>query len=361
MTGRGIDQALPHSNSPQLHERFVRDARQYLHLAQEENGTIPEPISPEYLWGVALDELSRRQPDIRLINLETSITRSDDYWRKKSIHYRMHPANIDCLTVAEIDGCTVANNHLLDWGYAGLDETLSTLNAAGIAHAGAGSTQTDAAAPVTLTGDNATVTVIAAGASSSGIPPDWAADENTSGIHLLSGNVDTDVRQIDAQIQAADYSETPVIASLHWGSNWNYDIPAYQRSLAHRLIDDTDVDLIHGHSSHHVKGMEIYRDHLILYGCGDFITDYEGISGHEAYRGDLGLMYFPKLDSCSGKLRGMVMIPVTMRRFQLRYPEESDVVWLLERLRRECQPLGLHISRSDDYCFTVHPASQNTG
>jgi hypothetical protein len=50
----------------------------------------------------------------------------------------MHPRNIDCITAARIDCCCLANNHVLDWGYDGLAETLRTLDAAGIAHTGAG-------------------------------------------------------------------------------------------------------------------------------------------------------------------------------------------------------------------------------
>lgn len=69
---------------------------------------------------------NRAAPDFRIINLETSITTSED-WAPKDIHYRMHPANIPCLTVAKVDCCVLANNHVLDWGRSGLVETLETL------------------------------------------------------------------------------------------------------------------------------------------------------------------------------------------------------------------------------------------
>jgi len=57
-----------------------------------------------------------------------------------------------------------------------------------------------------------------------------------------------------------------VIASIHWGSNWGYNTPSDQRKFAHKLIDDASVDVIHGHTSHHVKGMEVYKGKLIIYG-----------------------------------------------------------------------------------------------
>ena len=62
---------------------------------------------------------------------------------------------------------------------------------------------------------------------------------------------------------------------------------------------------MHGHSSHHVKAIEVFRGRLILYGCGDFLTDYEGVGGYEEFRGDLALMYFVELDSGTGELVGL--------------------------------------------------------
>jgi poly-gamma-glutamate capsule biosynthesis protein CapA/YwtB (metallophosphatase superfamily) len=72
------------------------------------------------------------------VNLETALTASEDAWPGKGIHYRTGPENGRALAAAGIDCCALANNHVLDWGYAGLAETLRTLAALGIRHAGAG-------------------------------------------------------------------------------------------------------------------------------------------------------------------------------------------------------------------------------
>ena len=138
MTGRGVDQILPHPNPPGIQEPYVRDAREYIELAERVNGPIPRPVNATYIWGEALGELERMLPDVRVINLETSVTGSNDYWPRKGIHSRMHPAHVGCLTAAGVDVCTLANNHVLDYGYAGLEETLSVLAGAGIIVAGAG-------------------------------------------------------------------------------------------------------------------------------------------------------------------------------------------------------------------------------
>ena len=67
---------------------------------------------------------------------------------------------------------------------------------------------------------------------------------------------------------------------------------------------------------HHVKAIEAYRDRLILYGCGDFLNDYEGISGYEEFRGDLALMYFASVDAASGGLVELDLTPLQIRHFR---------------------------------------------
>jgi poly-gamma-glutamate synthesis protein (capsule biosynthesis protein) len=124
MTGRGIDQILPRPVNPVLYEPYLFDAREYVDLAEKANGPIPRPVSFDYIWGDALAELEAATVDARIINLETAITSAETPWPDKGIHYRIHPQNIGCLAAAGINACVLANNHVLDWGYEGLSETL---------------------------------------------------------------------------------------------------------------------------------------------------------------------------------------------------------------------------------------------
>ena len=78
------------------------------------------------------------KPDLRILKPETAVTRSDAVEKNKSVNYRLHPDNIPCITAANVDCCALANNHVLDWGYSGLFETLKTLKMAGLKTAGAG-------------------------------------------------------------------------------------------------------------------------------------------------------------------------------------------------------------------------------
>ena len=349
MTGRGIDQALPQSVDPTLHERYVKDARHYVSLAERAHGPIPRPAGYDYIWGDALAELERAGPDLRLINLETSITTSDEAWPGKGVHYRMHPDNAPCLTAAGVDCCALANNHVMDWGSAGLFETLETLADGGVAGVGAGRDLAEARAPAVFMGPEGTrIAVFALGRPSSGVPLEWAAGETRPGVHLLERATDETVAEFARQTEPYRRAGNVVVASVHWGPNWGYDVPADRQELAHRLVDEAGVDVVHGHSSHHVVGIEVYGERLILYGCGDFLTDYEGIGGREAFRGELGLMYFPELDPGSGRLLSLTMTPTEMRRFQVRRARPSDAAWLEERLNREGERFNTRVRRDED-------------
>ncbi|MGD8668352.1 MAG: CapA family protein, partial [Desulfobacterales bacterium] len=349
MTGRGIDQVLAHPSDPLIHESYLKSARGYVKLAEAANGPIRQPVSFGYIWGDALAELKRAAPDVSLINLETSITVSNDYWKGKGIHYRMNPQNIASLTAADIDVCALANNHVLDWGHAGLLETLATLQKVNIKTAGAGPNVAAAGAPAVVgIDDRRRVIVFSFGLPSSGIPSSWAATPNLPGVNLLKNLSAKSVRYIQQKVQAIKRDGDVVVASIHWGGNWGYDIPRRQTEFAHRLIDDGGVDIVHGHSSHHVKAIEVYKGKLILYGCGDFLNDYEGIGGYEEFRADLSLMYFATLDSSTGNLLDLRMAAMQTRRFQIQRASQADTRWLIDTLNREGQPFGTGVNMHSD-------------
>ncbi|HVT27288.1 MAG TPA: CapA family protein [Lacipirellulaceae bacterium] len=348
MTGRGIDQILPRPSDPELHEPRVRDAREYVHLAEAAHGPVPRPVNDDYVWGDAIQEWNQIRPEVKIVNLETAITSSDDFWKGKDIHYRMSPNNIGCLGTAKIDCCTLANNHVLDWGYQGLEETLKSLDLARIRTAGAGRNLVAAEAPAFLdVGTKGQVLVLSLGFESSGIPREWRAGPSRAGVNLLPNLSDATVQLVKKMLTPHCRAQDVVVASIHWGPNWGYSIPVEQRRFAHRLIDLAGVDIVHGHSSHHVKGIEVYRSRLILYGCGDFLTDYEGISGYEVFRGDMALMYFATVEMYSGRLIRLRMSPLHLDRMQLRRPGSADIVRLQKTLNRECDKLGTRVEHSE--------------
>jgi len=342
MCGRGIDQVLAHPCGPEIYEDYMRSAASYVLLAERANGPIPRCSGSSYVWGAALDQLERMQPDARIINLETAVTRSNDRARK-GINYRMSPENAECLAAAKIDCCVLANNHVLDWGPAGLLETLTTLQKLDVKATGAGRNDREARAPAVLNLAKARLLIFSFGSPSSGIPLDWAATSDAPGINLLPDLSGASALEIADQVKAQREPGDLVVVSIHWGSNWGYHIPDQQAILARALIDKAGVSIVHGHSSHHPRAIEIYRDRLILYGCGDFLNDYEGISGYERYRDDLALMYFADLDPASGCLHALKLVPLQIKNFRLSIPPWRDIEWIQQRLDRECQKLGTRV------------------
>ncbi|MEE8634851.1 MAG: CapA family protein [Acidiferrobacterales bacterium] len=353
MTGRGIDQVLPHPGDPRIYEPYMRSAVGYVELAERTNGPIPKPVDFVYIWGDAFDELERVRPDVRIINLETSVTKSDDFM-PKGINYRMNPENITCITAAKIDCCVLANNHILDWGYSGLSETLETLEKANVKSAGAGRNIDRAEAPaIKAIPGKGRVIVFSFGSVTSGIPREWGAGADRPGLSLLPNLSDQTVNRIVEKVRAVKRPNDIVVVSIHWGENWGYAVPRDQTAFAHKLIDEAAVTVIHGHSSHHPKGIEVYEGKPVLYGCGDFLNDYEGISGHEEFRDDLVLMYLLSIDPASGELVELKMRPLQIRKFRLNRASRSDAEWLRDTLNRESSAFGMRVNLTEANTLTL--------
>jgi poly-gamma-glutamate synthesis protein (capsule biosynthesis protein) len=341
MLGRGIDRIQRHRVDPRLYETSASSAEVYVEIAERANGPIPRRVEPGYVWGDALAELEAREVHARIVNLENAVTAGGERWPGKGIHYRTHPANVACLAAAGVDACVLANNHVLDWGWAGLTDTLAALRAAGLRLAGAGEDEAAAVAPAIVEArDGTRVLVFACATGDSGVPGDWGARERRAGVELLPGLglpvADALIARVGAHARPGDL----VVVSIHWGGNWRLRIAEDERGFAHRLVDSGAVHAVHGHSSHHPRAIEVRRGRPILYGCGDLINDYEGISGHDEYRPDLSLLYLPEIDAASGRLARFVLVPMRRRRFRLERAGEDDRRWLAAMLTREGRALG---------------------
>jgi poly-gamma-glutamate capsule biosynthesis protein CapA/YwtB (metallophosphatase superfamily) len=353
MLGRGVDQILPHPGDPTLREPHVADATTYVALAERNEGPIPRPVGFAWPWGEALDVLEAAAPDLRVVNLETAVTRSARFAAGKAIHYRMEPDNLPCLVAARPDACVLANNHVLDLGEPGLEETLEVLEGAGLRVAGAGRDAEQAWRPaVSPLPGGGRVLVFAVGMASSGVPAAWAATPTTPGVAFQPAPSVAAAEEVAAHIERYRRTGDLVVVSVHWGSNWGYDVTRGQVRFAHALID-RGVALVHGHSSHHPRPIEVYRERLILYGCGDLINDYEGIGGHEEYRHDLRPLYLASLEADGGALEELRVVPMQARRMRLVRASREDTRWLRATLDRVSRPLGTRVGPGPDDDLTV--------
>lgn len=374
MLGRLVDQLFPqHVDNP-------GEAR----IVSSFLGTYPQlrQYNHRTPWGSTLPLF--HSADLNLINLETAVTTQSTLWPHKAFNYRMHPANAAALREANIDYATLANNHTLDFGTDGLVETVWTLRNARIAFAGAGERTDEATRPAVLSlpriprppprADGAegrrdpgslAIHVFAA----SDHPRDWAVVPT---FHLIDYSLQSRSRlkhllTTPAVLTARNDNNRPPalkVFSVHWGPNYAWHPDRAIRSLAHFLIDECGVDLIHGHSSHHVQGVEIYRGKLIIYGCGDFIDDY---ALDAEYRNDLGAVWRVHVKEKElttekkGERQGgqetrtvlgverLEIFPTRIEKFQVNVLPREDVdhAWVRETVTRLSRELGTTTVREE--------------
>ncbi|MEV5988935.1 CapA family protein [Streptomyces sp. NPDC052051] len=357
MLGRGVDQILPHPGDPALRETYIHDARSYVGLAEVANGPIPRPVDFRWPWGEALPVLDEAAPDVRVVNLETAVTEAGEFAPGKGVHYRMSPDNLPCLAAARPDVCALANNHVLDFGRRGLAETLDALAAAGLRTAGAGRDAAAACRPAIVPLDTGgRVLVFCFGMPSSGIPHGWAATDEQSGVDFVAGPSTAAADSFADRLREAREPGDLIIASVHWGANWGYDVSDAEVAFAHELVD-AGADIVHGHSSHHPRPLEIYRDRLVLYGCGDLVDDYEGIGGYDRYRDDLRLLYLVTVEADTGRLTDTRIVPLQARRMRLEHASAEDTAWLRTVLDSYSRDMATRVDHGPDDTLTLRPCA----
>ncbi|KAK4940265.1 hypothetical protein LTR10_019585 [Elasticomyces elasticus] len=353
MIGRLIDALLPTSIARQSPESDPEDAANTVDTYILRRN--PELKSYNYLspWGNAVDLV--RKSDLVLANLETALTTSQKRWPDKVFNYRSHTDNVKCLSEVGMVGgrgyVSLANNHTLDWCKEGLLETVQTLADNQIEFAGAGRTKEEAATPGILRlGDKWTVKCW----SFADHPADWKAVDEFNLIDYSSESRDLMRSQIMAQDSEQENSQMTVglkVVSMHWGPNYRW-LPAKEIvDTAHWLIDECDVDIIHGHSSHHIQGVEVYKGKLIVYGCGDFVDDY---AVDKDFRNDLSAAWRITVseaeDSSHGnwprlEVKKLEVFPNRIQRFQAHLLEidDKDHKWIETKFRELCAQFGTRV------------------
>jgi poly-gamma-glutamate synthesis protein (capsule biosynthesis protein) len=188
---------------------------------------------------------------------------------------------------------------------------------------------------------------------SSGVPPEWAAGRGVPGVNFLEDLGPRSLERVAAGIARHKTRRDIAVLSIHWGDNWGHGITAAEQAFAHGLVDGAGVDVVHGHSSHHPKAIEVHGGRPILYGCGDFLNDYEGIGGWEVFRPELTAMYFATLDAPGGVLRRLDVVPMRIRHLRVERASRDDALWLARTLSREGRRFGTRVEAGPDAGFAL--------
>ncbi len=201
-----------------------------------------------------------RGADLAIANLEGPLTRRGKPEIEKTFTFRVPPDSAFAMRRAGIDAVALANNHTLDQGRVGLEDTLAVLREAGIAFAGAGMSERDARAPVRLVRQGVRIATLS---YSNTFPEEFWAKGSRPGVAY------GDPRAIEMDVRTARKDTDLLIVSFHWGQELAPEPREYQVNLG-RLAVDAGADLVLGTHPHTLQGLERYRGALIFYSLGNF-------------------------------------------------------------------------------------------
>lgn len=280
--------------------------------------------------------------DAFCINLECAITPRTDEWYdryERPFHFRAEPDAIETLRAGRVDFASNANNHIGDFGFGALLDTVDALERAGIAHAGAGRNADAARAPALLTVRGLRVAVLAF----ADYPDTWAASMSAPGLNFVTvSDDDEEFGPVAAAIGAARARADLVVVAIHWGPNMRERPTDEFRRFAHRVID-AGATVLWGHSAHILQGVEYRNGGVILYDAGDFVDDY---AVDPVLRNDLGALFI--LDVRPHEVAEVTCVPTRIDAMQVNRATGEDREWVVRRMRTLCAPFGSGVGVAGD-------------
>lgn len=297
--------------------------------------TVLREQPPAYPWGDTLPLF--HQADVRLCNLECALSDGGVPWSAtpKVFHFRSATKNRATLTAAHIDAVSLANNHVLDFGSEGLFHTIETLNKAGIRWAGAGATLDEASAPAIWETRGTTIGLLAFTDNE----PAWAATAEHPGVwYVPLALQEWRAKRLLETVRRTKERVNLLIVSAHWGPNWGSLLPAEHPPFAHALID-AGADVIFGHSSHVVRGIEVYHKKPILYCAGNFLDDY---AVDEEERHDRSCLFV--VEYVGTMLSRLYLYPTVIQAFQAKLAQSQEQRAIGANMQQVCTDLHTPIT-----------------
>jgi poly-gamma-glutamate synthesis protein (capsule biosynthesis protein) len=295
---------------------------------------------PNGVWGSTLERLRRLYGLV--FNLEFRVSDRGREWPDKVYYFRADPDfAVPALRAANASVASLANNHILDFRETGLEDTRTHLTDAGIAHAGAGPDQDAAFDPAVTEIGELTVATIAL----TDRYETYAATENGAGTAYLTldSSVPETSRLVETALERArEHDPDLVVASLHWGPNWETTPKEEQRSFARWLVE-RGVDVIHGHSAHVLQGIEVHLGRPIIYDAGDFVDDYIHKEGLHNKRGALF-----ELVVREGTLEELRLVPTEIKDETATIADGAATAWVRETIRTRSEPFGTTVEHTDE-------------
>ncbi len=211
---------------------------------------------PESIYGDLLPVL--RSADVRIVNCECALTTSARPVWKSGAVFKGEPAHVGGLTAAGFNVACLGNNHVLDYGVAGLRQTLAVLRQHRIRTVGAGLTDKEAHAPLAVTSNGVRMHIV-----------NISEGEDLTASNGGPGVFGWDMPRACATIQRCKKAGGVVLAIVHCGLEYIPYPPPYVVS-AFRALVDAGADCVVGHHPHVPQGLEFYKRRPIAYSLGNF-------------------------------------------------------------------------------------------
>jgi poly-gamma-glutamate capsule biosynthesis protein CapA/YwtB (metallophosphatase superfamily) len=303
-------------------------------------GGVAEKLQHEsaaYPWGDLLPVLE--SADLLLANLECALTDRTERWTDggyKPFYFHANPQHaVNALVAGRVGFVSLANNHIGDFGWEGMQDTLAALDRAGIAHAGAGTDRADAHEPARIVRHSARLSVLAF----ADYPAEWRATATSPGMNYTPVSLDPeDFTEVARQIAAARERADCVIFSIHWGPNMRAWPSQEFRAFA-RAVIDAGADIFWGHSAHVVQGVEFHHGHPILYDTGDLVDDY-AVDPH--LRNDLSALFLVRVRP--PVVESVEVVPVQIADMQVHLASGREREWFVHRFRARCAELDVDVA-----------------
>jgi poly-gamma-glutamate capsule biosynthesis protein CapA/YwtB (metallophosphatase superfamily) len=280
--------------------------------------------------------------DAFVLNLECCISDRGERFEDpdKPFYFRAPPAAAARLAELGVDAVTLANNHALDYGADALLDTVSLLESAGIATAGAGENEERARTPCDLACGELRVRLV----PFSDHPAAYAARAGRPGVAFAELDAGLPPWIREAVHLGADVDA--VVVTPHWGPNMVVEPIPRVRQAADELLAG-GATLVAGHSAHVFQGVAP----RVLFDLGDFVDDY---AVDPRLRNDLGLLWFVEL-AYDGPRR-ITALPLRLDYCFTRAASPQETEWIVGRLRALCRPFGTEVGFSDGL-IDVRPAT----
>jgi hypothetical protein len=199
------------------------------------------------------------ESDLNITNLEFPLTLNESKISKSGPHLKARPNAVNLLKELGFNAVTLANNHIMDYGKAGLDDTIRTLNKHSISFAGAGTNLEEAKRPLTSLISEKRIAILNFTAHEFSIASDQKAGANP--IDIIENYY-----QIKSAKEASDY----LVIIVHSGiEHYEYPTPSMQKLC--RFYASLGADAIACHHSHCISGYELFNGVPIFYGLGNFL------------------------------------------------------------------------------------------